>query len=122
MRKSFRRQTVILGSDKQAERITHYVIDKNTPFWITGVVGMPSGFGKRLQVTKENLGDIVNLPRIVEENFISEVIITDKTIAKKTLIAILDYCASRRVNVWFPPDYMPVISVKLYIDNFSGFR
>ena len=25
-----------------------------------------------------------------------------------------------RVNVWFPPNYMPVINVKLYIDHFCG--
>jgi exopolysaccharide biosynthesis polyprenyl glycosylphosphotransferase len=120
MKKKFRRQTVIIGSDEQAESITKYIIDNNTPFWITGVVGMPSEFGKKLRVTKGNLGEVINLPRIMEENSVSEVIITDEKIDKKTLIAILDYCAANRVNIWFPPNYMPIISVKLYIDHFCG--
>ena len=81
---------------------------------------MPSGLRENLRVTKENLGDVIDLPRIIEDNSVSEIIITDETIDKKTLIAILDYCASNRINVWFPPNYMPVISVKLYIDNFCG--
>lgn len=118
LKKSFRRQTVIVGSDEQAEKISQFIISKDAPFWITGVVGMSSNFGKKLSVTKQNLGDVINLPKIVEKNRISEVIVTDESIDKKTLIAILDYCASNRINVWFPPNYMPVISVKLYIDQF----
>jgi len=118
LKKSFRRQTVIIGSDEQAEKISQFIISRNTPFWITGVVGMSSNFGKKLSVTKKNLGNVINLPKIVEKNRVSEVIVTDESIDKKTLIAILDYCASNRINVWFPPNYMPVISVKLYIDQF----
>ena len=120
MKKSFRRQTVIVGSDEPAQNITQHIIGKNAPFWVAGVVGTASGLKEYLRVTKDNLGDIIDLPRIIEENRVSEIIITDETIDKKTLIAILDYCALRRVNVWFPPNYMPVISVKLYIDNFCG--
>ena len=118
LKKSFRRQTVIVGSDAYAEEISQYIINKNTPFWITGVVGMSPSFEKKLSVTKKNLGEVINLPQIVEKNRVSEVIVTDETIDKRTLIAILDYCASNRINVWFPPNYMPVISVKLYIDQF----
>ena len=120
MKKSFRRQTVIVGSNEQAENIFQHIIRKNAPFWVTGVVGMASGLKEYLRVTKDNLGDVIDLPRIIAENHISEIIITDETIDKKTLIAILDYCASQRVNAWFPPNYLPVISVKLYIDNFCG--
>ena len=117
MKKSFRRQTVIVGSNEQAEKIFQHIIRKNAPFWVAGVVGMASGLKEYLRVTKDNLGDVIDLPRIIAENRVSEIIITDETIDKKTLIAILDYCASKRVNVWFPPNYMPVISVKLYIDQ-----
>jgi exopolysaccharide biosynthesis polyprenyl glycosylphosphotransferase len=120
MKKSFRRQTVIIGSDEQAERITRYIIDNNTPFWIAGVVGTVCEFGKKLCVVKENLGDVINLPQIVEDKRVCEVIVTDESIDKKTLISILDFCASNRINVWFPPNYMPVISIKLYIDQFCG--
>jgi undecaprenyl-phosphate galactose phosphotransferase len=69
---------------------------------------------------KKRLGDVINLPQIMEDNRVDEVIVTDETIDKKTLIAIVDYCAARRINVWFPPNCMPVISVKLYIDHFCG--
>jgi exopolysaccharide biosynthesis polyprenyl glycosylphosphotransferase len=120
LRKKFRRQTVIIGSNEQAEIITRRVVDSDAPFWIAGVVGSQRGLGKTLRVAKENLGEVFNLPQIAEENRVAEVIITDEDIDKLTLIEILDYCASNRINVWFPPNYMPIINVKLYIDNFCG--
>ena len=118
LRTRFRRQTLIIGSDDQAEQITRYVIENNAPFWISGFLGRDSAFGKDLSVRKNHLGGIASLPQVVEAIGINEVIITDETIDKKTLIGILDYCASMRINIWFPPHYMPVISVKLRIDHF----
>lgn len=118
LRVRFRRQTLIIGSDEQAERITRYVIENNAPFWISGFLGQDSPFGRDLCVRKNHLGGIASLPQAVEAIGVQEIIITDETIDKKTLVGILDYCASMRINVWFPPHYMPVISVKLRIDHF----
>lgn len=120
MKRSFRRQTIIIGPNDQAKDITQYVIDKNTPFWVAGFVTVSSGFKGLLPMEKKRLGDLIQLPQILADSRASEVIVTDETIDKKTLIAILDYCAARRINVWFPTNCMPVIGIKLYIDNFCG--
>ncbi|MCP3875578.1 MAG: sugar transferase, partial [Desulfobacteraceae bacterium] len=120
MRKSFRRQVVLIGSGKQAEHIAEYVIKNNAPFWICGVVGMSSDFRLNVSADKKNLGELNSLPKIIENHNISEIILTNENIDKRSLISLLDYCTSMGINVWFPPDYMPVIAVKLYIDSFCG--
>ena len=120
LKKNFRRQTIIIGPNDQAEHITQYVVDKNTPFYIRGFVSVSSEYDKFLPMKKEKLGDLIDLPQIVDTNRVTEVIVTDETIDKKTLVAIVDYCAARKINVWFPPNCMPVISVKLYTDHFCG--
>ena len=120
MKKSFRRQTIIIGPNEQAEHITQYVIEKNTPFYVAGFVSVVSKHHQFLPMNKKDLGNIIDLPQIIAGHRVNEVIVTDKTIDKKTLVALLDYCAAKGINVWFPPNFMPVISVKLYIDQFCG--
>ena len=73
-----------------------------------------------LSVPKEALGELENLPEIAYENEIDEIIVTDETISKPKLVALLDYCISEGITVWFPPQLLPVINLKLHIDNFCG--
>ena len=120
LRRYFRRQTVIVGNNIQAREIAEHIIKTRAPFWIAGVVGPSGMFGKSLSVAKDRLGNLDQLHRIVEEHSVTEVIITQSTIDNRDLIAILDYCASRRINVWFPAGYLPGISVKLVISQFCG--
>lgn len=121
MRRKFRRQLAIVGSDKMAEKITDFIIDNNAPFWISGTVGTtPDECGFEVSVPKSYLGTLNKLPKIVSENNITEIIVTDENLDKKSLISLLDYCTSEGINVWFPPKLMPIIDMKLYIDNFCS--
>jgi len=120
MRRKFRRQLAIVGSDKEAERITDFIIDHNAPFWVTGTVGTPDECGFEVSVPKSCLGALNELPKILSENNINEIIVTDENLDKKSLISLLDYCTSEGINVWFPPKLMPIIDMKLYIDNFCS--
>lgn len=121
MRRRFRRQVVMIGSNEEANNIGRHIIKSDAPFWIAGVLGITDvevflDFG----IEKCFLGSLNELPGIVNKNKISEIIVTDENIDKRTLISFLDYCTSRGVNAWFPPNLMPIIDVKLYIDNFCG--
>jgi len=120
MRRKFRRQLAIVGSDKEAERITDFIIDNNAPFWVSGTVGTTDECGFEVLVPKSCLGVLNELPKIVSENNINEIIVTDENLDKKSLISLLDYCTSEGINVWFPPKLMPIIDMKLYIDNFCS--
>ena len=119
MRRNFRRQVAIVGSDENAESIATYIIDRNAPYWIAGIVGES---GLDISVSKRRLGPVEGLPGIVEQNKIDEIIVTDEKLDKRTLISLLDYCTTEKITVWFPPQLMPIVDMKLYIDNFCGLQ
>jgi undecaprenyl-phosphate galactose phosphotransferase len=120
MRRRFRRQVVIVGQNGEADVISRHIINYDAPFWITGTVGTTKQSSLVCGVEKKCLGGLLALPNIVREHKIDELIVTDDTLDKKTLIALLDYCTSYGISIWFPPKLMPIIDIKLYIDSFCG--
>jgi undecaprenyl-phosphate galactose phosphotransferase len=119
LRRNFRRQVAIVGSDENAKSIATHIIDRNAPYWVAGIVGES---GLDISVSKKRLGPLEGLPDIVEQNRIDEIIVTDEKIEKRTLISLLDYCTTEKITVWFPPKLMPIVDMKLYIDNFCGLK
>ena len=120
MRRRFRLQMLIIGSDREAERIADCIIRQNAPFWIVGTVSACGDCLLKSAVAKQNLGRIDEFEAIVARHDIQEVVITDETIAKPDLIAMLDFFTTRGMNAWFLPKLMPIIDLKLYIDNLCG--
>ncbi len=121
MRRRFRRQIAVIGTNKEAERIVNHIIRFDTPFWVAGIIGgaIRSSIDSVL-VPKTSLGPVRNLPQIIHDNQLDELIVTDEAMDKRMLISLLDYCISAGVTVWFPPQLMPIIEMKLHIDNFCG--
>ena len=120
LRRHFRRQVVIVGSNQDAQNIANHIINHNAPFWVTGVV---SNWQKRhlnLVSPKDCLGKLDTLPSIIKKYNVSEIIVTDEQIDKRTLITLLDFCTSTGLNAWFPPKLLPIIDIKLVIDKFCG--
>jgi undecaprenyl-phosphate galactose phosphotransferase len=120
MRRRFRRQMLIIGSDREAERIADCIIRQNAPFWIVGTVSACGDCRLNSAVPKQNLGRVDELEAVVAGCDMQEVVITDESIAKPELVAMLDFFTTRGMNAWFLPKLMPVIDLKLYIDNLCG--
>ena len=120
MRRYFREQVVIVGSDEEAERITSHIIKENAPFYVNGIICGQEAQRLDSVIPKKRLGELPELPRIIEKNDIAEIIVTDEKINSRILISLLDYCTSQGITVWFPPNLLPIIDIKLYIDNFCG--
>jgi exopolysaccharide biosynthesis polyprenyl glycosylphosphotransferase len=119
-RRHFRRQVLLIGMNEDAERITDLIIRRKAPFWIAGTIS-PQPCGRLMSsVPKSNLGRIQDLEAILGEHFFQEAIITDETIEKAELIGLLDFFTSKGINVWFIPKLMPIIGIKLYIDDLCG--
>jgi exopolysaccharide biosynthesis polyprenyl glycosylphosphotransferase len=120
LRRRFRKQIAVIGSDDEAKRIINQIIELNAPFWVAGIVDGKEVRPLDATVPKVRLGELQDLPDIVEKEKISEIIVTNENMDKGVLITLLDYCTSEGINVWFPPKLMPIIDIKLYIDNFCG--
>lgn len=123
LRRYFRRQVAVIGSGDEAAAIIQHIVRRNAPFWVAGLVtsnrAAPAPAASAV-MCKECLGDLCALPDIIADRKLDEVIITDMHIDPQTLIALLDYCIARGVIAWFPPKLLPIIEMKLYIDNFCG--
>lgn len=120
LRRHFRRQIAIVGSGTEAKNIIKHIITQNAPFYVQGLI-----CGQEVEcldsfVPKNRLGDLKDLPKIIEDTEINEIIVTDETINQRILIALLDYCTSEGLTIWFPPRLLPIIDMKLYVDNFCG--
>jgi exopolysaccharide biosynthesis polyprenyl glycosylphosphotransferase len=120
LRRRFRRRMLIIGSDSEAERIADCIIRQNAPFSIVGTVSACGECRLNSGVPKRNLGRFEELEAIVAGNDVQEVVITDEAVAKPELIGLLDFFTTQGINAWFLPKLMPIIDLKLYIDNLCG--
>jgi exopolysaccharide biosynthesis polyprenyl glycosylphosphotransferase len=120
LRRYFRRQALVVGTNEEATRITNHVVRLDAPFWIAGVVGSRPLDHSQTLARKERLGELRDLPRIVAEQKADNLIVTDEAIDKPVLISLLDYATSEGLTVWFPQKYLPILSMKLIPDNFCG--
>jgi exopolysaccharide biosynthesis polyprenyl glycosylphosphotransferase len=120
MRRYFRRQVLVIGTDEEAKRITSHVVRLNAPFWVAGFAGSQEVDELKMPAGKRRLGELRDIPEIVSKEKIDEVVVTDESMDKAVLVSLLDYCTSEGLTVWFPPKVLPVIQMKLYLDIFCG--
>lgn len=116
--RQFRRQVAIVGTNKEAEHIASHIIENNAPFWVAGTIGSHSRLN--VPIPKGSLGDIIDIPAIAKKNRLSDIIVTDEALDRRTLISLLDFAISKGITVWFPPSILPIIDEKIYIDHFCG--
>ncbi|MBP1741454.1 MAG: exopolysaccharide biosynthesis polyprenyl glycosylphosphotransferase [Deltaproteobacteria bacterium] len=120
MRRYFRRQALVIGTNEEMTRITNHVVRLNAPFWIAGFVGSRTLDFSETLARKRRLGELRDLPAIVKKEKIDNIIVTDETIEKPVLISLLDFATSEGLTVWFPQKLLPIIAMKLIPDNFCG--
>ena len=119
LRRNFRRQIAIIGSDEEAKNIINHIVTYNAPYWVVGTIGES---GLDTDFSKHRLGTLTRLSDIVEQNKIEELLVTDENIEKINLISLLDYCTNKEITVWFPKKLMPIIGMKLNMDNFCDLQ
>jgi exopolysaccharide biosynthesis polyprenyl glycosylphosphotransferase len=115
LKRYYRRQILIVGSDDQARYTVDIIIKQNAPIWVTGIVGR-----KVIDGPKKYFGSIDKLPAVCASNRIDELIIADKGLDKSTMVSVLDYCMAVGIQVWFPPSLFAAVDKKLYADDLCG--
>ncbi len=119
LRRRFRRQALIIGDDPDAAGLIGRIVRSDAPFWVVGTVGVRAP-GGTTPGGKPVLGRFEEVELVAARAAVHEVIITDPTIEKPDLIRLIDFFTTRGTGVWFVPQLMPIIDVKLYIDNLCG--
>jgi exopolysaccharide biosynthesis polyprenyl glycosylphosphotransferase len=119
LRRRFRRQALIIGDDPDAGGLIGRIVRSDAPFWVVGTVSVrpPSGTASG---GKPVLGRLEEVEGVAARAAVHEVIITDPTIEKPDLIRLIDTFTTRGAGIWFVPQLMPIIDVKLYIDSLCG--
>jgi undecaprenyl-phosphate galactose phosphotransferase len=120
MRQRFRRKILMIGHNPDTERIANYIIRAKAPYWINGTVGSEKKQKMKIVIPKSKLGKLDDLPDILHQNHLDEIIVTDPSIEKNLLISLIDFCTSVGIDVWLPPNIMPIIDIKLYLNRFCG--
>lgn len=121
LRKSIRRQVVIVGTNTEAESISQIILKNNAPFWVVGTLGPPqNGQFKSSMGSKEWLGGFEQLPAVIKRYKIDDVVITDTSIDRPILVNMLEDCTTAGIAAWFSPKLLPIIDIKLTIDTFCG--
>ncbi len=120
LRRRFRRQILVLGTDEEARRITTQVVRLNAPFWVAGFIAAKGLDTSDLPAQKKRLGELRDLPGIFRKEKIDDILVTDETIDKPVLISLLDYGTSQGIDIWFSPKLLPIIDMKMFIDMFCG--
>jgi FlaA1/EpsC-like NDP-sugar epimerase len=64
LRRRFRRQVLIAGSDQEANKIASRIVDYNAPFWVVGTVGPDDRRGLKSELGKVCLGDYKKIPAV----------------------------------------------------------
>ena len=120
MRKIFRWEMIIIGTNEEAKQITNYMIKNDAPFYVKGFITSDPDGGFECISPKFCLGSINQLPEIASSNDINDIVVTDENIDKNLLLQVLDYCIDRRLNVWFTPQLLPIINLKIQPDYLCG--
>ena len=120
MRKIFRWEMVIIGSNEEARQIANYMIKNDAPFYVKGCITTDTGSDIECPVYKSCLGNVNQISEIIAYTEINDIVVTDENIDKELLLRILDYCIEHRLNVWFPPKLLPIINIKIQPDYLCG--
>lgn len=103
----------IAGINRQSENIVNSL--RNTDILKTDIVGLISihdDFAKP-ELNLPILGNIEYLPRIIDQNKIHEVIITDPTLTKNEIIRIISKTSNPRVRFHLAHEYEELVAAKL---------
>ena len=102
----YRRRAVLVGSGKHIEDVAHALADEvHTPVEMLGFISLTPRPDNGLR----SLGRIEELPEILEEHGVQEVIIADPDFPQELCVELVDQCHRRGVHVRIAPSTMEIL-------------
>jgi exopolysaccharide biosynthesis polyprenyl glycosylphosphotransferase len=102
----YQRRAVLVGSGKHIEDVAHALRDEvNSPVEMLGFVSLTPRPDNGLR----SLGRIEDMPQVLEEHGVQEVIIADPDFPQDLCVELVDQCHQRGVHVRIAPSTMEIL-------------
>lgn len=102
----YRRRAVLVGSGKHIEDVAHALADAvDGPVQMLGFISLTPRPDNGLR----SLGQIGDLPRVLDEQGVQEVIIADPDFPQDLCVELVDQCHRRAVHVRIAPSTMEIL-------------
>lgn len=102
----YRRRAVLVGSGKHIEEVAHALKDEvHAPVEMLGFISLQPRPDNGLR----SLGRMSDLPRVLDEHRVQEVIIADPDFPEDRAVELVDQCHRRGVSVRIAPSTMEVL-------------
>jgi exopolysaccharide biosynthesis polyprenyl glycosylphosphotransferase len=102
----YSRRAVLVGSGKHIEDVAHALHDEvHTPVEMLGFISLTPRPDNGLR----SLGRIEELPRVLDEHGVQEVIIADPDFPQELCVELVDQCHRRGVHVRIAPSTMEIL-------------
>src|SRR4051794_11037281 len=102
----YRRRAVLVGSGKHIEDVAHALSDEvNVPVEMVGFISLTPRPDNGLR----SLGSIGEIPRVLDEYGVQEVIIADPDFPQDLCVELVDQCHRRGVHVRIAPSTMEIL-------------
>jgi exopolysaccharide biosynthesis polyprenyl glycosylphosphotransferase len=102
----YRRRALLVGSGKHIEDVAHALADEvHAPVQMLGFISLTPRPDNGLR----SLGQIEELPRVLDEHAVQEVILADPEFPQDLAVELVDQCHRRGVHVRIAPSTMEIL-------------
>jgi exopolysaccharide biosynthesis polyprenyl glycosylphosphotransferase len=105
-RAGYRRRALLVGSGKHIEAVAHALSGRaRTPVDVVGYISLMP----RLQNGLRSLGELEQLPQVLGQERVQEVIIADPDFPQERAVELVDLCHQRGITVHVAPSTMEIL-------------
>ncbi len=105
-RAGYRRRALLVGSGKHIEAVAHALSGRaRTPVDVVGYISLTP----RLQNGLRSLGELEQLPQVLGQERVQEVIIADPDFPQEQAVELVDLCHQRGITVHVAPSTMEIL-------------
>jgi undecaprenyl-phosphate galactose phosphotransferase len=120
-KKILHRKVLIVGHDRTAKMVAAQIaFDSSHGFDVVGFVNDDLPNGERVFEDIYNVGTLAELPDLVKQRDIDEVIIAESDVTHQSLLEIIDRAQASRANVRLVSELYNIIPEKVLLEKYLG--
>jgi undecaprenyl-phosphate galactose phosphotransferase len=120
-KKILHRKVLIVGKDRTAKMVAAQIaFDSSHGFDVVGFVNDELPVGERVFEDIHNVGTLTELPKLVRQMDIDEVIIAESDVTHQSLLEIIDRAQESKANVRLVSDLYNIIPEKVLLEKYLG--